>query len=1118
MTFYACVKGTVRFLAHKSVTFKRLVVLLIIISVWQAQAASLSQTITLELNNVPLPRVMEQIKEQSGLQYLLTGKGLGNVTISTSIRGATLEDALNKISNAHGIEWMIKDQVIVLKTASLSPSTVGEPSVRHARQQVISGRVTDEQNQPLSGVSVRLKGENAATTTDNSGQYRLSVPSGATRTLEFSMMGYTPVTRTIDGPTSTIDVSLSPTVSDLEEVVVIGYGVQSRRDLTGAVTTVTAEEFNQGPIVSPQQLIQGKIAGVNIGVTSGEPGAGQTITVRGPGSIRSGNSPLFVIDGVPLDNGATGPSTPDVGFGSSSPLNPMNFINPNDILTIDVLKDASATAIYGSRGANGVIIITTKRGSAATAGLNYTNYFGVSDVGNRLDLLSADEYIAFAEANGTDENIYDRTIKTDWQDLLFRRAKVQNHQLSLNGAQQHSNYYVSLSAMQQEGLIQPNNLKRYTGRFNFEQRLLNDRLKFTVNLTASHLDNSGTPRGDVAEASAGNLISHMINANPTYPSHNPDGTIFNFPNGKNPFAMLDVYTDFTKTNRVLGNIEGALEIIRGLTYKINFAVDNNVANRSTQADRNNLPFMTNPEGRVVFSGVESTNRLIDNYLTYENQFNDHRFTILAGHSYQRMFNRFNSSSINNFSTDEIDAIYNPGIGTSLNISQNLPTGGASINELQSFFGRLNYSFKSKYLLTATMRADGSSKFGANNRYGYFPSISAAWRLDEEAFFARIEALEELKLRVGWGQTGNQEIPGKITLPLLTSSAGNGVGYPLTPTGITSGFIYSRTANPDIKWEVITQSNIGLDFAFFGGDVYGTVDYFHKTTNDILLNLTVTDPIAPTNSQWSNADMDIINKGVELALNYQKKSHTGWDWAVGANTTFLDNVVENAPFSILASGRLLGPGMSGITANGYINGQRIGTFYLLDFIGLDENGENVFRDVNGDGEINDADRITAGSAVPSFMYNFYGRVAYKNVSLSVNFNGVTGNKIYNNTANSYLNYPSLTKGLNVTRDVLAIQGESAANSATYSTRYLEDGSFLRLNNATLAYDFKTAKLPWLRNLGIYVTGQNLFLITNYKGFDPEVDIPANVDGRVSYGIDFTNYPRARTFMAGVNLSF
>ncbi len=991
------------------------------------------------------------------------------------------------------------------------------PLVMAQNAGTVSGQVADADGQALPGVNVLLKASsNAGTITSQEGRYSLEVPT-EDAVLVFSFIGYVTQEVAVEGK-SEIDVTLQTDVRQLNEVVVVGYGTQQRSDLTGAIGSVEEESFNDGVMVSPEQLIQGKVSGVNITGNTGQPGSAQTIIIRGPGSIRSGNEPLFVVDGVPLDNGSTSPSAPNVGFGSSAPLNPLAFLNPNDIKSIDVLKDASATAIYGSRGANGVVIITTKKGASQQDGLTYSTYFGIANAANKIDVLEADAFIRFQEQNGKAENIYDRNLNTDWQDEIFRTAYSQQHQLALNGSSETSDYYVSLGYLEQEGLIKTNELDRYTGRFNFQQRLLDDRLNISLNLTASHIDNNGSPRNDNADANFGSLLPDALGANPTYPVYNDDGTLFRFPNGRNPLADLSLYTDLTRTDRVLGNIEGSLQLIKGLEYRINVGIDRSTGKRDTQISRSGLPNIQYPEGRVVFNYTESTNRLIENYLKYTFDIANHSIEALAGHSYQRFYQRANGSSINNFSTEEIDAIYNPGIGTSLDINQNRPYGSANINELQSFFGRVNYGYANKYLLTATLRADGSSKFGANNKYGIFPSVSGAWKVNEEDFLSGANLLSELKLRVGWGQTGNQEIPGKITQPsLISSDDSRGTGYPLSEDGVTPGYIYVRTANPDIRWEVTTQTNVGLDYGLLEGRIYGSIDYFYKNTSDMLLELTVSDPVSPTGTRWGNVDMNVINEGLEMALNYTSKATNDFYWRVGGNATFLRNEVRNAPFTFLRTGDVRGPGLSGVTASGNLNGEPISTFYLLDHIGFDENGENVFRDVNKDSTINADDRIAAGSPIPNFTYNFYGNVSYKNFSLSLNFNGISGNKIYNNTANAYFNLPQLASGLNVASNVVN-PSESFTNSATASTRFLENGSFLRLNNATLQYNIDLTAINWLRELSVYVTGQNLFTLTDYTGFDPEVNVPSGVGGITAYGIDFTGYPRARTFLLGLNVSF
>jgi len=983
---------------------------------------------------------------------------------------------------------------------------------------VITGTVTDaESGEPLPGATVLVEGTNVGAVTDEQGQYRIDAPDTAA-ILIFSYVGYTRVEVEINNRT-VIDISLEVDDLTLGEVVVVGYGTQRREDLTGAIGSVDSEEFNDGVVVSPEQLIQGKLAGVNITANNGEPGAAQTIIIRGPGSLRTGNTPLFVVDGIPLDDDNVSPPRANVGFGGSQPLNPLNFLNPADIESIDVLKDASATAIYGARGANGVVIITTKKGRGE-GGLRYSNYFGVSEPANKIDLLEADEFIAFQETKGDPANIFDRNINTDWQDEVFRTAFVQNHNLALSGGTENSNYYVSVSHLDQEGLILSNELQRYTGRVNFTQRLMDSRLRVNINLTASHTDNEGAPRNDGADANFGSLIPDMLGGNPTYPVRNSDGTLFIFPNGRNPIADIALYSSFTRTDRVLGNIETSLEIIEGLEYKVNFALDRSVGNGDTQIEPSGLANIAVPEGAAVFSKTEASNILIENYLQYTFDLAEENvFTILGGYSYQRFSNRFNQSSIRGFASDEIDLIFAPQIGTLLDISSDRPQGNATLNKLQSFFGRVNYAFADKILLTATVRADGSSKFGENNRYGVFPSVAAAWKLDEEAFLAGSNVVENLKLRVGWGQTGNQEIPGKITQASLQSSNDSrGSGYPLTIEGpVNPGFTFSRTANPDIQWEVTTQTNIGVDFGFIGGAIYGSVDYFYKNTTDVLLNLTVSDPISPTGSRWSNVDMDIINQGFELALNYTTLGNRDFNWSVGANATILDNEVQNAPFSFLRTGDVDGPGLSGVTVAGNLNGEPVGTFFLLEHLGFDEDGNNVFRDIDGDGSINAGDRIIAGSPIPDFTYNFYGNVSFRNIELSFNFNGVTGNKIYNNTANAYFNSPQLSSGTNIASEYL-VEEENATNSATESTRYLEDGDFLRLNNATLRYNFNVSGVRFLKGLGIYATGQNLFTITDYSGFDPEVNVPSDVGGIVGYGIDFANYPRARTYLGGIDIQF
>jgi iron complex outermembrane receptor protein len=448
------------------------------------------------------------------------------------------------------------------------------------------------------------------------------------------------------------------------------------------------------------------------------------------------------------------------------------------------------------------------------------------------------------------------------------------------------------------------------------------------------------------------------------------------------------------------------------------------------------------DGRLESIDTWNTNRLIENYLTYNRNIGkDHNLSMLVGHSYQRFYLQGRGYSINKFPITDLEPIYNPGLGQELTLANNKPYGYATINELQSFFGRVNYTFKDKYLLTATVRADGSSKFGANNKYGVFPSFSAGWRISEEEFM-KGSAVSNLKLRAGWGRTGNQEIPSKITQARFTSVVSGTTSYPLNESSTyPAGTSYTRLANPNIQWEQSTQTDLGLDFAFLNGALSGTIDAFHKVSGDILLEVIPSDPVQPAGTFWTNVkDMTITNKGLELELNYRHSTKQGLTYEFGGNITFISNVVNKSPYSVIPSGSASGSGLTSATINGYVNGQPIGTFFLKEFIGLDDKGLSQYRDVDGDGIVTDNDRIAAGTALPNKQYNFFGRVSYKGFDLVANFNGVSGNKIYDNTANANFYKLRLSKGINTTPEVLAFPNESVNNSAPVSTRFLKDGAF------------------------------------------------------------------------------
>ena len=960
----------------------------------------------------------------------------------------------------------------------------------------ISGTVRDAGNgKPLTGATISVKGGTRNSVTDTKGVFTISVPDNS-GILIISYIGYETKELSVGGSNS-FEIALQASSAELNQVVVVGYGTQRKKDITGAVKSLKSESFNKGIINAPQQLLQGKVAGVNVTSASGEPGGILGITVRGPGGVRTGSTPLFVVDGFPLDNSSTGGG------------DPLNFINSADIETIDVLKDASATAIYGARGANGVIIITTKRGKAGVSTLGYTASLGFSSLARKIPVLSAADFRTQVPKLGG--LLDDGGSNTDWQNQVTRNAMTQNHNLTMSGGADKLTYYASFGMQKQEGILKENTLDRYSGRFNATQRFLDDRLVVEANINYAATNNKRPPiQGIIGDALANN---------PTYAAYDATGKYAAYTNINNPLMNIDLDRDITTINRLVGNITGTLKLFKGLAYKINFGIDNSTSTRYIEALPNAVPFR---DGRLESSYITNRNTLLENYIIYNWNKGSHNVSALAGQSYQKVFVQGTNSSINRFAISPVDPIYNPGLGQDLTLANNKPGGYAFINELQSFFGRVTYQFDSKYLFTANFRADGSSKFGANNKYGYFPSFSAGWKISEESFMKN-SFFSNLKLRAGWGQTGNQEIPSKITQALFTSTVSASTSYPLYASGpYPAGTTYSRLANPDIRWEVSNQTNIGLDFGLFNGSLTGTIDVFNKKSSNILLEVIPADPVQPAGTFWTNVkDMTITNKGIEFELDYTRKSNSGITYNIGGNFTYLTNKVQNSPYSVISSGSASGSGLTSATINGYINNQPIGTFFLKEWTGFDAAGISTFRDTDGDGIVTDKDRLPLGSALPNVIYSFYGGLAYKGFDLNANFNGVSGNKIYDNTANAYFYKLKLSKSVNVTPDAFADTRESVNNSAPVSSRYLTSGAYLRLNNLAAGYTFNTAKMglnKWVSSIRVSVTGQNLFVSTKYKGYDPEVNTDRTINGISSYGIDYLSYPKARTFIIGLNITF
>ena len=963
-------------------------------------------------------------------------------------------------------------------------------------QSTITGTVTDQSTGfPLMGATVSVKGENRTVVTDKAGKFSISFENQSAIIL-VSYLGFsTQEIAALNG--KNLDIKLQPIASDLNQVVVVGYGTQSKKDVTGSVKSIKSENFNRGIINAPQQLLQGKVTGVNVTSASGEPGATIGITVRGPGGVRTGSTPLFVVDGIPLDNSSTGGG------------DPLTFLNPQDIESIDVLKDASATAIYGARGANGVIIITTKKGKAGIVNFTYASSLAISSLANALPVYNAAQFRTEVAKLGVP--VDDKLGNTDWQKEVTRKAYTQNHNVTMSGGAEKLTYFASFGIQKQEGIIKSNQLDRYNGRINATQKLLNDKLVIDASLSYNSTNN--------IRPNIGGIIGDALSNNPTYPATNSNGTPAVYQNISNPLLTLQLDKDVTTINRMIGSISPSLTIIKGLVYKFNLGIDNSTSTRDIQSLPNAVPLR---DGRLETYNNINRNMLVENYVTYNFNRNKHAVSTLAGHSYQNVYLQGRSWSINRFPITAVQPIYNPGIGQELTLATNRPGGSAVKNELQSFFARVNYAFNNKYLATINFRMDGSSKFGTNNKYGLFPSFSLGWKISEEKFLQN-GPFSNLKLRAGWGQTGNQEIPSKITQALFTSVVSGTTSYPLANSGAyPAGTTYARLANPDIQWEVSTQTDLGLDFGLFNNQLTGSLDYFNKISNNILLEVIPADPIQPASTYWTNVkDMQITNGGVEFELEYKVKNTGTFNYSIGGNITMINNKVSNSPYSVIQSGSASGSGLTSATINGYINGQPIGTFFLKEWTGIDANGLSVYRDVDKDGIISDKDRISAGTALPNLLYNVFGNFSYKGFDAVINFNGVSGNKIYDNTANSNFYKNKLAKSVNTTAAAIAETKESVNNAAPVSTRYLKDGAYLRLNNLAIGYTCNTKDMKigkYISGLRLSLTGQNLFLSTKYDGFDPEVNTDRTINGISSYGIDYLSYPKAKSIIFGLNITF
>ncbi len=952
---------------------------------------------------------------------------------------------------------------------------------------MVTGVVTNETKEPLPGVNVVIKNTERGTVTDLNGFFKIMAPQDSI--LIFRFLGYKSVEEPIQNRIE-INVSLEPDITTLSEVVIVGYGSQEIGKITGAATVLNVKDFNNGFIDTPETLFQGKIAGVDVFKFSGEPGAESFIRIRGANTIRASNRPLIVIDGYPMDIVNLDPP----GTENQSVYSPLTFINPNDIESINILKDASAAAIYGSRASNGVILIKTKSGSATRSGLEYRMSMGISQIRKKIDVLSAGSFREEQQKLGLDSaNVL--PFNTDWQDEIFQTAWSQSHDIAYSGGDQKTNYRVSLGLMDQQGIIETSSLRRYSIRTNIRHQGIQDRLHLNFNLAYSSIKHRQTNGKEAYQA---------LPANPTYPVVDADGNYFgveqNYP--YNAVANLHLNDNRVFTDKIISNLISSFDISQNLSLNLNLGFEKALSDREVNKKSHD------PTLREGFVGEHrSGSYLIEPYLEYIKQLsNAHYLQLLAGYSWQEFEIKQYGFGASNFDTQI------------LKFTDDLEAGGQKItptslhekSKLQSFYGRLNYSYKDKVLLTVNYRMDGSSRFGENNKYGHFPSAGLGWRLDQEPFLEG-SPMSMFKLRASWGINGNQEFPNKLTGFLLgTSPADKAL---LDSSGVpVSGFNFTETPNPNLKWEETRQVDIGFDFGLWEDRFTGTIEYFHKKVTDLLYQVPVSS--APTPLMWTNLDGAIINKGIEFSLSGDVIHAGAFNWHTDLVFTRINNEIEGLPTD-QPVGEINSRSIAGVAPQVLRNGEEIGSFYGPVFLGFNQDGSSMYKTDESGIRIEEI----IGQALPDLTWGLTNSFSYKGFSLTVFINASQGIEVYDNKFNNYLIKGQFLSGDNITYSLLNNE-ESYTNNNVYSSRFIKEASFVRVNYLTIGYDFNIHHINWIRQLRVYFTGSNLKVWSSYDGFDPEVNtfrIDAD-NGIPTIGIDADAYPRARSFLFGLNITF
>ena len=989
---------------------------------------------------------------------------------------------------------MKNTKIFITKALSIGFLLLFSISQVFAQSKTITGKVTDSKDgSPVVGATVQAKGSKNGTSTGADGGFSITV-AAATNTLVVTSVGFDRQEINISG-SSTANISLVASNSNLNEVVVIGYGTARKKDLTGAVSSIQAKAFNKGVISSPDQLLQNKVAGVLVTVNSGEPGAGTTVQVRGNSSLRANNNPLYVIDGVPLDGRNAEPGN-SAGDGPTPSSNPLLFINPSDVQSIDILKDASSAAIYGSRGANGVVAITTKKGTAGPTkidvGVSYGKFAGYM---KRFDVLDRSQFLTALTKYGAASSNNKGADVDALKDITNNRL-TQSYNLALSGGNETGKYRASFYATNSEGFIKGTGLSKYIGSFNGTEKLLDKKLTLDFSLIAGNVPHNF---GYVfnTTGSAGNLISAALQWNPTQAYRDGSGQYIFPTNGTpNPLALIDGVHDKAVTTTILGNISGAYKILPNLEYKMLYAVNHSDGNR-----RVNYEGWLQGNNSIAGKGLAVIGNALLNSQTFTHTLNYNlditkklHLNALAGYEYWRSDFGIDVQSANTFNTNLTQTTRIPVLYTSIFQDAKIQTPHTSYvdptTELQSYFARGIFNYDDRYVLTATVRRDGSSKFGANNRYGTFPSFAALWRVSNEGFMKDSRVFANLAVRASYGITGNQEFPAGSSLEQFAFSSYN-----------TAGQV--NVLNANLKWEQTKSTNFGVDFAILKGRVFGSFDYYNKNTTNLLYQSTAIQP-APATSVWQNLPANLINKGYEISLGATVVQNKSFGWDVAFNWSHNDNKLTNFNQALIQSGSVSGQGVSGAYSEAITNNQPLLIYYLKHFTGF-KSGEQQIT----------ANPQFAGDPNARNVYGVSTTLRYKKFEMVLNGGGASGYMIYNNTATSVTNIAGIVQGRNIDKNAFN-SAELPTSVVAASDRFLEKGNFFKLRNATITYNAGSFG-KFVKNSSVFISGSNLLVITKFSGFDPEVNIDKSNGGYPSKSIEYIPYPTARTISVGINLS-